>query len=196
MRQRREISLESHGRRPRGWSRRHERRARAHRARIRSEGVRAQRRSRRQGAEHAGPGDFGRGGTGTVYEAFDTKTHAVVALKTVEAAVAENLYRLKHEFRVLAHVQHQNLVHFGELACEQGNWFFTMELVSGTSFIDYVRPRPPRAPDAPVEQSDDAVTRTVDDHGAYPSRSSLTTWEPAATLSSCNGVVPVRFPST
>ena len=34
---------------------------------------------------------LGRGGTGTVYEAFDTKTHALVALKAVEASVAESL---------------------------------------------------------------------------------------------------------
>src|SRR5687768_4568091 len=105
---------------------------------------------------------LGRGGTGVVYEAFDTKTSALVALKAVESSVAESVFRLKHEFRVLTDVQHQNLVQFGELACESGKWFFTMELVAGSSFIDHVRPKPAKRvdvapPPAPVDT--DAVTR-------------------------------------
>jgi len=83
---------------------------------------------------------LGRGGTGTVYEALDTRTHALVALKAVESSIAEHLFQLKHEFRALAEVQHRNLVHFGELACEDDKWFFTMELVAGSGFIPYVRP--------------------------------------------------------
>ena len=107
---------------------------------------------------------LGRGGTGTVYEALDTKTQAVVALKTVSATVAEDLYRLKHEFRVLTDVQHQNLVHFGELACEDNTWFFTMELVSGVNFIDYVRPAAVAGESLPTPSDvvdDSIVTRTV-----------------------------------
>jgi predicted ATPase len=108
---------------------------------------------------------LGRGGTGTVYEAFDTKTHAVVALKTVEAAAAEDLYRLKHEFRVLADVQHQNLVHFGELACEKDTWFFTMELVPGVNFIEHVRPSVRNGAlitsHAAEDEEGDVVTRTL-----------------------------------
>ena len=29
---------------------------------------------------------------------------------------------------------------FGELSCEEGQWFFTMELVHGTTFVEHVRP--------------------------------------------------------
>ena len=51
---------------------------------------------------------LGRGGTGVVYEAHDTKDDTVVALKTIGADVpdlGEHVYRLKHEFRALADLQ-------------------------------------------------------------------------------------------
>ena len=110
---------------------------------------------------------LGQGGTGTVYEAFDTKTHALVALKAVEAPLAESIFRLKHEFRVLSDVQHQNLVRFGELGCEDGKWFFTMELVEGANFLAHVRPptRLDRLGSSPRADNDsaatDLITRTV-----------------------------------
>ena len=39
---------------------------------------------------------LGKGGTGVVYEAYDSKDHTVVALKTIDSREAEHLYRLKH----------------------------------------------------------------------------------------------------
>ncbi|HEY2517463.1 MAG TPA: AAA family ATPase [Polyangiaceae bacterium] len=84
--------------------------------------------------------ELGRGGTGIVYEAIDSKDGGRVALKTIDASVPDAVYRLKREFRALADVQHPNLVRFSELACHQGEWFFTMELVQGVDFIEHVRP--------------------------------------------------------
>jgi predicted ATPase len=83
--------------------------------------------------------ELGRGGAGVVYEAFDTQAGTLVALKTIESPTADDLLRLKHEFRVLADVHHRNLVRYGELTSERGQWFFTMELVRGKNFIDHVR---------------------------------------------------------
>lgn len=82
---------------------------------------------------------LGRGGMGVVYEAFDSKDRTLVALKTIDPGEAEHLYRLKREFRALADVQHKNIVRFGELSHEEGQWFFSMELVRGKNFIDYIR---------------------------------------------------------
>jgi predicted ATPase len=85
---------------------------------------------------------LGRGGMGVVYEVLDPDDGSVVALKTLsqnEAETAERLYRLKQEFRAVADLQHPNLIRFGELSSHDGQWFFTMELVKGQGFVDYVQ---------------------------------------------------------
>jgi predicted ATPase len=92
--------------------------------------------------------ELGRGSTGIVYEAYDPEARAVVALKTLVSMDAENVFRLKHEFRSLANLEHDTFVHLGELANTGDRLHFTMERVYGTDFLAYVRPRSPR-PGAP-----------------------------------------------
>ena len=89
---------------------------------------------------------LGSGGMGVVYEAHDRQMDKVVALKTLTRAEASHIYRFKREFRTLADVSHPNLVTLYELTSNGQDWFFTMELVQGVTFIEYVRPESAGAP--------------------------------------------------
>ena len=82
--------------------------------------------------------EIGHGGMGVVYQALDLERNARVALKALTQRDALNIYRLKNEFRQLADVSHPNLVTLHELCNEGNSWFFTMELVKGNSFDEYV----------------------------------------------------------
>src|SRR4051812_31474765 len=76
---------------------------------------------------------------GVVYEAFDRHKNAVVALKVLRADDANALRRFKEEFRALADIAHENLVTLHELFGDDGNWFFTLELVRGRNFYASIR---------------------------------------------------------
>jgi serine/threonine protein kinase len=76
---------------------------------------------------------------GEVFEAFDRDRGDVVAIKTLTRADGETFARFKREFRALQSTAHTNLVSIGELVCADGIWFFTMELVDGRHFQEYVR---------------------------------------------------------
>src|SRR5262249_51996718 len=60
-------------------------------------------------------------------------------LKTLHAMTGESLLRFKKEFRDFQNLQHPNLVNLGELFSDGADWFFSMELVDGVSFVDYAR---------------------------------------------------------
>jgi eukaryotic-like serine/threonine-protein kinase len=83
---------------------------------------------------------LGSGGMGVVYEAHDRETDKVLALKALRRTEASHIYRFKREFRALADVSHPNLVSLYEFMSDGNFWFFTMELVRGVTFLEYVRP--------------------------------------------------------
>jgi hypothetical protein len=78
-------------------------------------------------------GRIGSGGMGTVFEAIDTTTRGVVALKIIEDASEQALTRLQREFRALCDLSHPHLVTMDELHVEREIPFFTMELIRGPS---------------------------------------------------------------
>lgn len=85
---------------------------------------------------------IGGGPRGVVYEAWDRKRRAVVALKTLRRFSGSSLYKLKREFRALADLSHPNLVTLYELVGADQVWFIVMEMVRGPDFVRYVRGAP------------------------------------------------------
>lgn len=81
---------------------------------------------------------IGSGGFGSVFEAFDHERQAVVALKRLKISNATAIHRFKQEFRSLADMVHPNLVRLYEFFSLSNELFFTMELLDGVSFRNYV----------------------------------------------------------
>jgi len=83
---------------------------------------------------------LGAGAFGTVYQVWDREQQTTVALKVLHRWQPDLLFRFKREFRALVDVRHRNLVRLYELFSEAEQWFFSMELVDGETFLEYVRP--------------------------------------------------------
>ena len=86
---------------------------------------------------------LGAGGFGAVYEAFDPEHDETLALKTLRHPRPSAIEQFKREFRSLAQISHPNLALLHELFAEDGQWFFTMELLEGRTFLDHFRAQPP-----------------------------------------------------
>ncbi|MCO5166360.1 MAG: protein kinase [Planctomycetes bacterium] len=92
--------------------------------------------------------ELGRGGMGVVYRAHDPATGARVALKVLLHAEAEDLLRFEREARLLAQVQHPDIVRLLELGREPGGRpFVALELVEGESLAALLK----RGPLEPLE---------------------------------------------
>ena len=82
---------------------------------------------------------LGAGSFGIVYEVYDKQRELKVALKRLRRFDASTVYHFKQEFRSLADVTHPNLLGLHELFSIDDQWYFTMDLVEGVDFLEYVR---------------------------------------------------------
>jgi tetratricopeptide (TPR) repeat protein len=76
---------------------------------------------------------------GVVFRAFDHRLDREVALKSLRHASGRDLFRFKREFRALTDISHPNLAVLHELHTAGDEWFFSMELVDGVPFTEWVR---------------------------------------------------------
>jgi hypothetical protein len=92
-------------------------------------------------------GELGRGSMGVVYKALQEGLNRLVALKVVRlgaSASDDALRRFVEEARLVASLQHPNIVQIYEIGLENDLPFFSMELIEGGSLAEQIAGRPQR----------------------------------------------------
>lgn len=108
-------------------------------------------------------GRLGTGGMGEVFAAREPETGDVVALKILSTTTATRLFRFKREFRALVDLSHRNLVRLYELVVpDMGPAFFTMELLEGRPFVDWVRGSTPLGEPPDPDRLEHGLRQLVD----------------------------------
>jgi len=89
-------------------------------------------------------GEVGSGAMGVVYRARDPNIDRLVAVKVLRqehAATEASIKRFLKEARAIGRLSHPNIVTVHDMGEEQGNVYFTMELVEGKSLSEILEER-------------------------------------------------------
>jgi serine/threonine-protein kinase len=89
--------------------------------------------------------EIGRGGMGVVYKARESRLNRIVALKMIlrgELASSADLARFRTEARSAAGLKHKNIVPIYQSGEHDGQAFFSMEYVEGTTLADLLADGP------------------------------------------------------
>ena len=85
---------------------------------------------------------LGRGGMGKVYKVFDQEVQAKMALKLIKPEVSADkntIERFRNELKIARDISHKNICRMYDLGKEAGNYFITMEYVSGEDLKSFIR---------------------------------------------------------
>jgi serine/threonine-protein kinase len=84
--------------------------------------------------------ELGRGGMGAVYRAKDIELERYVAIKVLKEQAADELgQRIRIEARILARLEHPNIVPIYDFRGSDGLYYFVMQEVAGSSFFRRIR---------------------------------------------------------
>jgi serine/threonine protein kinase len=86
--------------------------------------------------------ELGKGGMGRVYKVFDQEVQAKMALKLIKPEVSADkntIDRFRNELKIARDISHKNICRMYDLGREAGNYFITMEYVSGEDLKSFIR---------------------------------------------------------
>jgi serine/threonine protein kinase/Tfp pilus assembly protein PilF len=86
--------------------------------------------------------ELGHGGMGKVYKVFDQEVQAKMALKLIRPEVSADkntIDRFRNELKIARDISHKNICRMYDLGREAGNYFITMEYVSGEDLKSFIR---------------------------------------------------------
>jgi serine/threonine protein kinase/Tfp pilus assembly protein PilF len=86
--------------------------------------------------------ELGKGGMGKVYKVLDTHINEKIALKLLKPEITadkKTIERFSNELKFARKISHRNVCRMYDLGREAGNFFITMEYVSGEDLKSFIR---------------------------------------------------------
>ena len=113
--------------------------------------------------------EIGRGGMGTVYEAWQRSLERTVALKVLDRHVSEtpaSIQRFQREAQAAAKLHHPHIVPIYALGQERGHYFYAMEFVDGQNVYEIISAARERAGTRTSADDDPDETIVIQRSGA------------------------------